>query len=153
MRIDAGFAGGLLDRARKEGADHAEVYMKFAKQLSVEVRDQEKDTVRSSVDFGYSLCIIKDGRVGFSYSTQKQDADTVVQNAVESSHRVDRDKFVDMPLPKEHRAVRIYDDSIASMNVETELAKALAIEKAALDFDVRITNVRKASGPFLRRRS
>lgn len=148
MRIERGFASDLLDRARKEGADLAEVYLKSTRKLSVEVRGQKTDTVKSSVDFGYSLRVIKDGRLGFSYSTQQEDADTVAENAVESSRSVERDTFVDLPPPKEHKSVRIYDDSIASPSVETVLAKALAIERAALDFDVRITKVRKASASF-----
>jgi len=148
MRTDRGFAARLLDSAGSKGADLAEVYLKSSRKLSVEVREQRMEAVKSSVDFGYSLRIIKDGRLGFSYSTKREDADTVVENALESSRWVERDEHLDLPLPGEHPVVRIYDDALASPDRETALTKALAIEKAALDFDARITKVRKASASF-----
>jgi PmbA protein len=151
MRIDAGFAAGLLEGALKRGADLAEVYLKSSKKLSVDVREQEVDALESSVDFGYSLRIIKGRRLGFSYSREKGDAGAVIENAIEASRWVEQDEYLDLPSPHDHPAVRVFDETVASLSQETALTKALAIEKAALDFDARIRKVRKASASFSNR--
>lgn len=148
MRIDRGFASQLLYSAGKKGAELAEVYLKSSRKLTVEVKEQKVDAVKSSVDFGYSLRVIKDGRLGFSYSTAREDADTVIESALESARWVERDDYLDLPPSLEHPAVRVYDDAIASLSRETALTKALAIEKAALDFDAQIRKVRKAAASF-----
>ena len=148
MRIDAGFAARLLEGAQKRGADLAEVYLRSLKKLSVDVREQEVDALESSVDFGYSLRIIKDRRLGFSYSREKGDADAVIENAIEASRWVEEDEYLDLPDPREHSSLRIFDDSVASMSQDDALSSALVIEKAALDADKRIRKVRKASASF-----
>ncbi len=149
MRIDRAFAARLIDAAVSRGADLAEVYLRSSRKLSVEVREQKVDAVKSSVDFGCSLRVIKDGRLGFSYSTDKDDAGTtVLANALESAQWVERDDYLDLPSHQDDPAVRIYDSSLVSPDREIALTKALAIEKAALDFDARITKVRKASASF-----
>jgi len=148
MKIDKGFAALLLESSKKKGADLAEVYMKSSKNVAVEVREQEVDSTESSMDFGYSLRIIKDRRLGFSFSTMREDAARVIEDALEASRWVEQDDRLDLPSPQEHPAISIYDDAVASLGRETALTKALAVEKAALDFDPRIRKVRKASASF-----
>lgn len=148
MRIDAGFAAGLLEGAIKKGVDLAEVYLKSSKRLSVEVREQEVDALESSVDFGYSLRIIKNKRLGFSYSREKGDAAAVIENAIEAAQWVEEDECLDLPGPREHSALRIFDESVASMSRENAVSRALSIETAALEADKRIRKVRKASVSF-----
>ncbi len=148
MRIDAGFAAGLMENARKRGADLAEVYVKTSRRLSVDVRGQEADALESSVDFGYALRIIRDGRLGFSYSRDKSDARSVIENALEGSRWVEADEYLDLSEPREHPSFRTFDDSVASVSQDDALSRALLIEKAALDEDRRIRKVRKASASF-----
>jgi PmbA protein len=148
MRIDPGFAARLLEGAQKRGADLAEVYLKSSKKLSVDVRAQEVDALESSLDFGYSLRIIKDRRLGFSYSRDKRDADVVIENAIEASRWVAQDEYLDLSELREHSSLRVFDESVASMNQEDAISRALVIEKAALDADRRIRKVRKASAAF-----
>jgi PmbA protein len=151
MRIDAGFASGLLKGAQKKGADLAEVYLKRSKKLSVDVRKQEAEAVESSVDFGYCLRIIKGGRLGFSYSREQGDADMVIENAVEASRWVEEDVCLDLPVPRSDPSLRIFDTSVAAMSQADALSYALMIERAALDSDRRIRKVRKASASFSQR--
>jgi len=148
MRIDAGFGARLLEGAQKRGADLAEVYLKSARRLSVDVRQQEAEALESSVDFGYSLRIIKDRRLGFSYSRETGDADAVIENALEASRWVKEDEYHDLAEHREHPSLRIFDDAVASMSQDEALSRALVIEKAALDTDRRIRKVRKASASF-----
>lgn len=148
MKIDTGFASRLLEGARKKGADHAEVFLKSSKKLSVEVKEQKVEALESSVDFGYALRIIRDKRLGFSYSTDMNDADSVIASAIEASRWAEHDDYLDLPESSEHQTLLIFDDAIASMSEEDAFTKALIIEKTALDFDRRIRRVRKASASF-----
>ncbi|MEK7332809.1 MAG: DNA gyrase modulator, partial [Nitrospirota bacterium] len=63
------FASRIVELALKKGADQAEVYIKSSKNLSLEVKNLAVDAIESSLAFGYALRVIKDGRLGFSYST------------------------------------------------------------------------------------
>jgi len=151
MRIDREFAFRLLEGARKKGADLAEVYLKSSRSLSVEVRDQRTDALESSTDFGYSLRVIRDKRLGFSFATAQGDADSVIARAVEASRWTVQDEWLDLPGPSEQTSLDIFDEAIASMDEGEAIEKALKIEKAALDADARIRKVRKASASFSRR--
>ena len=151
MRIDREFAFRLLEGARKKGADLAEVYLKSSRSLSVEVRDQRTDALESSTDFGYSLRVIRDKRLGFSFATAQGDADSVIARAVEASRWTVQDEWLDLPGPSEQTSLDIFDEAIASMDEGEAIEKALKIEKAALDADARIRKVRKASASFSQR--
>ena len=69
MKIDRGFGLGLIDLAISRGADQVEVFIKSSRNLSLEVKNQTIDAIESSLGFGYSVRIIKDRSLGFSYST------------------------------------------------------------------------------------
>lgn len=148
MKIDAAFAFRLLEGAKKKGADHAEAYIKSSKNLSVEVKEQEVDALESSIDFGYALRVIRGKRLGFSYATEMDDADSVIESAIEASRWVEQDDYLDLSESSEHQDLNIYDCAIASMSEGDAIAKALIIEKTARDFDRRIRKVRKASASF-----
>lgn len=145
MKIDKDFAVMLIDGAKAKGADFAEVYLKSATSLSVEVKDQAVDAFESSIDFGYALRVIRDNRLGFSYSTDKNAASSVIENAIEASRHTEQDPYLDLPQSAEARPVEIYDASIPLLKEEEVRNKALLIEKTALDADTRIKRVRKAS--------
>lgn len=148
MKIDREFAFRLIEDAKGKGADFAEVYLKSAKGLSVEVKNQMVDALESYIDFGYSLRIIRNKRLGFSYSTDLREANTVVVNAIEASKWTEQDDYLDLSLPSERQTIEIFDEAIASFTEKDAISNALLIEKAALDTDRRIKKVRKASTSF-----
>ncbi|HXX81820.1 MAG TPA: TldD/PmbA family protein, partial [Thermodesulfovibrionales bacterium] len=150
MRSDREFALRLLEGAKRGGADLAEVYLKSSRSLSAEVRGQKTDALESSTAFGYSLRVIKDGRLGFSFARAKEDADSVIARALEASRWAEQDEWLDLPVPSEQPALRIFDGAIASMSEGEASENALKIEKAALDADARIRKVRKAYASFSR---
>ncbi len=148
MRIEEDFAGRLLRGALMGGADSAEVYVKSGRNLSVEVKGRVMDAFESSTGFGYSLRVIKDQRLGFSFSTDMQDADRVIENALEASRWTETDEYLYLPELYGRNPLDIFDKEISEIGEEAALRKALAIESAALDTDGRITKVRKASASF-----
>jgi PmbA protein len=148
MRIDKDFAGRLLDGALRGGADFAEVYVRSARNLSVEVKGQVMDALESSIDFGYSLRVIRDQRLGFSFSTDTHNSDTVISSAIEASKWTARDEHLCFPEPSVTNPVDTFDKELSGIDEETALRKALAIESAALRTDRRIRRVRKAAASF-----
>lgn len=142
----------LVEAALKKGADEAEAYVKTSKSLSVEVRGQEIDTLESSLTTGYCVRIVREGRLGFSYSTDPAKLNDVVGNALESSKYTESDEYTGLPDTASagagQQGVKIFDDNIISLSEKDAIYKTLAIEKSALGEDKRVKKIRKASGAF-----
>lgn len=151
MKIDTFFAARLIEEAVRRGADYSEAYLRTSKNLSVEVKGQKVDAIDSSIDFGYSLRLIRDGRLGFSFSTDVREADAIIEKALEASRWTERDDFLDLPEPRPTQSLEIFDDSISSAAEGDVIRNAMTIEKAAFDADRRIAKVRKASASISRR--
>ncbi len=148
MKIDRSFAEEVLAKALKSGAEQAEVFIRSSKNLSAEVKNQSVDSLKSSLSFGYSVRLIKDGRLGFSYSTDRSDSDGVVSRAAEAAAYSDADPYLDLPEAAPAAEVEIFDRAIEEISEEDAIARVMLIEKAACEEDRRIRKVRKASGSF-----
>jgi PmbA protein len=148
MKVDRGFAGELIQLALDRGADEAEAFVRSSKDLSIEIKDQQIDALESSLTVGYSLRVIKDKRLGFSYSTDREAAVSVVEKSVEAARWVDRDEYLELPWPSDSGNVEIFDPGIISTSEEEAVKKVSLLEKAAYGEDKRIRNIRKARGTF-----
>ncbi len=159
MKTDREFASELIELALKKGADQAEVYIKSSRNLSLEVKDQTIDAIESSLSFGYSLRVIQDKRLGFSYSTSADEIESVVKSATETAKWADMDEYLDLPNPpslppesfrdkKRSAGIEVFDSDSADIKEDEAIKYVLSIEKAARDFDSRIKKTRKASGIF-----
>jgi PmbA protein len=148
MRIDPAFAEEALERALEKGADQAEIFVRSSKNLSVEVKNQSVDSLKSSLSFGYSLRVIRQGRLGFSFSTDRSDSDSVISRAVESTAFSDRDPLLDLPEASPAVPVEIFDKAVENISEEEAIEKVMAVERSARDEDPRVAKIRKASGSF-----
>lgn len=150
MKAERGLAEDLINLALKKGADGAEVYIKSSKNLSIEIKDQKIDALESSLSFGYSLRVIKDKRLGFCYSTDRDNIESVVSNAVEAAGWVDRDEYLELPEASDPGSMEIFDPRISSIGEVEAIKKVSLLEKAAYEEDKRVRNIRKARGSFLK---
>jgi PmbA protein len=149
--MNTDFAAKLLEIALSKGADKAEVYVKTSKSLGIEVKEQKIDTLESSMTMGYCIRIIKDNRLGFSYSTNMDEMDTVVENAIEASRYSEPDDYLELPSAIQPSAISqplIFDNAIASLSEDEAINCTLLIESSAFNEDNRIKKIRKASGSF-----
>ncbi|MCL4491401.1 MAG: TldD/PmbA family protein [Nitrospirae bacterium] len=150
--MDRAFAARLVEIALNKGADEAEVYVKTSKSLGVEVREQKVETLESSYTAGYCIRIIRDKRLGFSYSTDPAEMSAVAERALEASRYTEPDDYAGLPLQAggsaETSASGIYDSAIVSLPEDAAIQNALLIEKSAYDEDSRIRRIRKASANF-----
>lgn len=175
--MDIEFAQQLVEIAIKKGADEAEAYVKTSKSLTIEVRDQKIDTLESSAVMGYCIRIIRDSRLGFSYSTDPAEIEAAAKKAIESSRYSEPDECLELPTPPfsppyqggdrggciltkggaersislengSNRGIKIFDNEIASISEDTAIDIAFLIESSAIKEDKRIKKIRKASGSF-----
>ena len=151
MKIDPAFAEEIVSEALRRGADQAEVFMKSFKDLSVDIKGQAVDSLTSSLSYGYSLRVIKDKRLGFSYATDLAEKNSVVKQAVESAGYSDEDSNLGLPGPSGPSVpaeVAVYDPAVADLKEGDAIDLTMLLEKAAFDTDSRVKKVRKASGSF-----
>ncbi len=148
MKINPEFAQKVIAGAIKRGADQAEVFMKTSKSLSVEIKEQAVDSLKSSTSMGYSLRVIRDGHLGFSYATSADDSDAVIARAIEAAGFSDADDFLDLPAPGLLADVNVFDPQLKAVNEDEAIKAVKLVEKSVFEADARIKKVRKASGSF-----
>jgi PmbA protein len=148
MKIDPGFVEEVIARAIKSGADQAEVFMNTSKSLSVEIKEQAVDSLKSSASLGYSLRVIRDGRLGFSYATDADDSDSVIANAIEAARFSDPDDFLGLPEAGVPADVSVMDPLLRAIEEEDAINAVMLMERSVYESDSRIKKVRKVSGSF-----
>ncbi len=148
MKIDRDLGIRLIERALKKGADSAEVYIRTGKSLSIEVKGQKVEAIESSINSGFSIRIIRDGRLGFAFSSDPEGSDEVVDKAIEASMWTEKDEFLSLPEALKTADLNIFDPRIANITEHEAIERALQIERSAIEQDKRIKKVRKASATF-----
>jgi PmbA protein len=148
MSLDAVGPEDIVAWALNSGADQAEVFSKSFKNISVEVKDGSVESLSSSFSSGYSVRVINNNRLGFSFSTDITAAEQVVIQAIEASRSVDEDPSLAFALPSPAVGVAVYDESIRNVKEDDAVSMAMQIEKAAYDADSRIRRVRKPAASF-----
>ncbi len=146
--INTELATRLIDRAISNGADEAEVFFRAAKNLGIEVKNQKIETLESSISYGYAIRLFKDKKLGFSYATNLDISENVVDNALEASKYAEPDDYNGLPSYDNPSIVEIFDRNIASISEKDALENIMKMELAALNKDTRIKKTRKASGSF-----
>ena len=74
----------LVDRCLGRGAEDAEVYVEEGRNLSIEVRNGEMETIQESSSHGVGFRVFREGRMGFSHSNDLSDAslDQAIESAI-----------------------------------------------------------------------
>jgi PmbA protein len=134
----------IIKEALSQGSDLVEVFTKHGKGISVEAKDGKVEAFESSRDFGLALKVIKDHRMGFSFTTDAENIEKIISEAVEGSQWNGRDEYVDIPDQGLRNEVLIYDEKIHAIKEEEIISTALTLEERTRAFDKRITKVRKA---------
>ncbi|MBI4680934.1 MAG: TldD/PmbA family protein [Nitrospirae bacterium] len=138
-------AADAVKNALNRGCDEAEVFIKTAKRLSVEAKNNSVEALNSAKDFGISLRVIKNHRLGFSFTTNPAELEDMVKEAVEGAEWTAEDEYIEVPNPLLPSSdVLVFDEKIKNIKEDDIINNALFLEKAALDFDSRIKKVRKA---------
>ncbi|MDX1765268.1 MAG: TldD/PmbA family protein [bacterium] len=139
----------ILERTMQHGVDHAEVYLLLSTATTVEVKRQKVDAFVSASSLGAGVRVYHEGRLGFSFTalSDGSEIDAVVRNAVEGARFTEPDRGnvpAATPTPSKEE-LEIFDPGLAEVTEEEKIARAMALEKKALNTDSRIEVVRKAS--------
>lgn len=139
----------MLDMAKKEGAEEAEVATNLQQGLSISVRQQQVENLEFNRDKGIGITVYIDKRKG-SASTSDisyKSIQAAVKQAVALAKVTERDDYSGLADKKD------LADNIPDLSLyhpwEQDISQAIEIaqmcEKAALDYDKRISNSDGAS--------
>jgi len=117
----------LLKKALKK-SDQAEIYYTDSTHTHIEFSNAKLHDIESSIQSGYSLRIIKDKLLGFSYTKNLLNPEGLIENAVKSLEgKVEAD--YDFPLTPELPELKTYDPTIQNLNSEKLIAECNRISK------------------------
>ncbi len=106
-------------------ADAAEVFYDASESRPVEFENNKLKYVATKSERGIGLRVIKDGRIGFSSTSDLRRIDELVENALESA-RFGQEATFEFPASCEPAAVEVYDDAVPEFGTArmTELGQA-----------------------------
>jgi PmbA protein len=135
----------LVNKCINKGADQAEVFVESGRNLSVEVRNGDIETVQEAATHGVGFRVFVKGKMAFSSCNDFESK--VLDNAVESAVRFAANTTPDENnvLPDDKGVTQVeglYDPQISQVSMEKKIDLAKKVEKLAMK-DSRIT---KSSG-------
>jgi PmbA protein len=134
-------SGQLVKNCLKKGADSAEVYIETNRNLSLEVRKGEVETVQEAAGYGAGFRVFVKGKMAFSSSNDlgEKALDDAVERAIEFAKITTPDPNNVLPDDKGITEVAgLYDPGIAQVPMEEKIELAKSAEKLAMK-DPRIT--------------
>lgn len=134
----------IIKSAVKKGCDAAEVFIKSARGISVEAKNGKVEALEASRDFGIAIKVIKNRRLGFSFATNPDGIEKIIDEALQGAEWTSEDKFVGIPDYAPSEDVLVFDENINKLKEEDIIKDAILLEESALNFDGRIKKVRKA---------
>ena len=141
-------AQDAVQKATKSGAAMAEAYLLSSKDLSIEIRDAEVETMKLAEDRGLGVRVITDGRVGFAFTTEfsASGLDQVVHQALANGSNTEPDQFYKLPqVSGEYPELNLYAPAIRAATVEQKIKMAVEMEKTAKDYDKRVKIIESAA--------
>ncbi|HSJ55744.1 MAG TPA: TldD/PmbA family protein [Anaerolineae bacterium] len=128
-------AAALLDRLAQHG--EAEVYELRSAQVPLQFKSGKLESARSSQTVGRAVRVIKNGRLGYSTTTDVTDAQTVVENALAAAEYGD---LVALDLPGEAAlpAMERYDETVAALEPGDLIGMGEAIVEAIRAYDPEV---------------
>jgi PmbA protein len=141
LRDIAAFA---VEAARKLGADQADAYLEVNRESQVRVRDGEVEDLTQATARGIGLRLIKDGRLGFAYTSDLGHSDlrTLAERALALAQATAPDPANVLPrttdlLPR-NGPLDLCDPKVVELSPEWKLAAARDMERAGRAVDPRV---------------
>lgn len=143
----------VVDRATAAGADVAEAGVHSGSHLSVKVRMGEPELVEEAGSRALGLRVMVGQRVASTYTSDlsEEGQRTLIEDALELARLSEADAFAGPPEPSDlssesqWKDLDTFDDAVSRISADEALDRALRGERAAFDFDPRISNSEGAS--------
>ena len=139
----------IAKELKARAVEESEIYLARSRDLTIEVRKAEVESLKSAETMGVSLTVLRGKSLGFSYCTElnAQSLQNMVSNAVDGSEQVGSDPYLDFPpsdsstLP----ALEIFDENLSEIPLEEKILVARELEEAALAYDPRVKKIHRAT--------
>lgn len=131
----------LVKKCLDKGADAAEVFVQTGRNLSIEVRNGEVETVEEAVSHGVGFRVLQNGRLAFSHCNDFSESslENAVQSAVRFAGNTTPDENNKLPDNKGITEVgSLFDPEISRVSLDRKITMAKEVEKASMQ-DPRIT--------------
>jgi PmbA protein len=143
----------VVERAIAAGANVAEAVVHSGSHLSVKVRMREPELVEEAGSRALGLRVMVGQRMASTSTNDLSAAGqrTLIEDALELARLSEPDEFAgppdssDLSSDSQWRDLDTFDETISRISADEALDRALRGERAALDFDSRITNSEGAS--------
>ena len=150
--MDKRFAEKILSLAGSFKTDAADVFLRSSSASTIEVKEQNVDAFERARDRGVGLRVLKDGHMGFAFTTDLSDSaiKTLVQSALTNARNTEADPFHAVlagPAAAYHTTA-IFDPEITTLSEKEKIERVMAMEREAFAVDSRIKRIRKASASF-----
>lgn len=126
-----------------------EAYYVYERNLEIEVKDQKLDTFESAETYGLGLRILKEGKMGFSYTSDFGDASLqrCIDSALQTLPYSAENKYLQFQSAYQLPEINLedFDPQFTSQDSALFKQKAMELEKAALAYHPSIKHVRGAS--------
>ncbi len=148
------FKDALFKKAIDQGFTDCEIYYYSGKSIGINIFKGEIEKFNNATNGGLSFRGFYNGKIGYSYTEQlsKDIIDKILQYAKENSEIINEDEKEEIYQGDSHYSdVTTFYTDIEKIDVDTLIKKALAIEKAVLSYDNKITScnhcmISKSSG-------
>jgi PmbA protein len=134
-------AENLVKKCLNKGADAAEVYIESGRNLSIEVRNGEVETVEEAGSHGAGFRVFHKGRMAFASCNDFSDIslDNAISSAVDFAKKTTADPSNVLPDDKGVTAVEgLFDPEVDEVPMDKKIALAKEVEAQAMA-DSRIT--------------
>lgn len=142
--MESGFkttAENAVQKALQLGAGMAEAYLGNSKELVIEVRNGEVETMKLAADRGMGIRVFADGSTGFAFTSDLGDTavDEMIGQALANARSAAPDPRRTLPKPSPaYPQLDLYDPAIREATVEHKIKMARTMEKEARAFDNRV---------------
>jgi PmbA protein len=139
-------AARTIELARKAGATGAECTCSEGENFSVDVRLNEVETLTQSASRAAGLRVMVGRFTGSSYTSDltRQGLSKLVESAMELAAITTEDPLAGLPDPQDlgkfEGDLDLFSDDIEQLAPQQRIEMALRAERAALEYDPRITN-------------
>ncbi len=136
----------VVELCRAAGADASEVLVRDGNELTAKVRMGEAELVQEAGSRALGLRVFKDGRRAVTYTSDLRKASLAgfVQESVTLAELAEPDELNRLPdqgeLATSIPDLDLYDDSLADVDAAWALKQGIAGERAAQQYDARVTN-------------
>lgn len=141
------FAGTGLQKAKKMGAEQAELFVVKSRSLEVELKDGRIDEIKQSDSHGVGLRVIKGHRQGFSFSTDFRASalDKMVVQAMENSRYHDEDEDLYFPAGGQvYPRLNLYDPALKQHSLEDKMQLAQETAEAAKKWHQQVSRIERS---------